>query len=77
MGPPGPTPPGLGAALLFATGLPVAPASVPVALGVSPFSAGAFLFAVRGHPNSGERAAAGAPIFVSVGIHGVAYVHGP
>ncbi len=69
--PPGPTPPSLGAALLFAAGLPVAPVLVSVALGVSPFSAGASLFAVRAHLDSGDRAAAGAPIFVALGIHGV------
>ena len=77
MGPPGPTPPSLGAELLFAAGLPVAPVFVSVALGVSLFSAGAFLFAVRGHLGSGDRAAAGAPIVVAAGTHGVAYVHGP
>ena len=80
MGPPGPTPPSLGAELLFAAGLPVAPVFVSVALGVSLYSAGAFLFAVRGHLDSGDKAAAGAPIFVivaAVGTHGIAYVHGP
>jgi hypothetical protein len=69
----------LGAVPLFAAGLPVAPVFVSVALGVSLYSAGAFLFAVKGHLNSGDKAAAGAPIFVAVfaeGTHGVAYVHG-
>ena len=66
MDPPGPTSPSLGAASLFAAGLPVAPFIVSVALGVSSFPAGAFLFAVRDHLDSGDRAAAGAPIFVAV-----------
>ena len=76
MGPPGSTPPSLGAALLFAAGLPVAPVFVSVALGVLLYSASAFLSAVRDYLNSGDNAA-GAPIFVAVGTHGVAYVHGP
>ena len=79
MGPPGPTPPSLGAAFLFAAGPPVVPVFVSVALGVLLHSAGAFLSAVRSHLNSGDKAAAGAPILVAVvavGTHGVADLHG-
>ena len=50
----------LGAVPLFAAGLPVAPVFVSAALGVLLYSAGAFLFAVRGHLDPGDKAAAGA-----------------
>ena len=81
MGPPCPTPPSLGAALLFTACLPGAPVFASVVLGVLLYSAGAVLVAVRGHLDSGDKVvAAGASIFVAfvaVGTHGVAYVHGP
>ena len=79
MGLPCPTPPSLGAALLFTAGLPGAPVFVTVALKVLLYSASAFLVAVRGRLDSGDKiVAAGAPIFVVAGgTHGVAYVHGP
>lgn len=70
----------LGAALLFAVGLLVASAFGSVALGVLLFSAGAVLFAVRGYLNTGDKAAAGALIFVAVvavGIQAVVYLLGP
>ena len=70
----------LGATLLFAIGLLVTPIFGSVALGVLLFSAGAVLFAVRGYLNSGDKAAAGALIFVAVvavGIQLVVYLLGP
>ncbi len=70
----------LGAALLFAVGLLVAAIFGSVALGVLFFSAGAVLFAVRGYLDSGDKAAAGALIFVAVvavGIQLIVHLLGP
>lgn len=70
----------LGAALLFAIGLLVALVFGSVALGVLLVSAGTLLFAVRGYLHTGDKAAAGALIFVAVvavGIQLVVYLFGP
>ncbi len=70
----------LGAALLFVGGLLVGWGLGQVALGVVLFAFGAVLFAIRGYLNTGDKAAAGALIFVAVvavGIQLIVHFLGP
>lgn len=70
----------LGSGVLFATGLFVGLLLKGVLLGVLLFALGAILFAIRGYLNTGEKAVAGALIFVAVvaiGIEAVVYFLGP
>jgi hypothetical protein len=70
----------VGSGLLFATGLFVGVVLRNVLLGVLLFALGAILFAVRGYLNTGDKAVAGALIFVAVvaiGIETVIYFLGP
>jgi hypothetical protein len=62
--------------LLFATGLFVSVVLRNVLLGVLLFALGAILFAVRGYLNTGDKAVAGALIFVAlvaIGIEAIVY----
>jgi hypothetical protein len=66
--------------LLLATGLFVGMVLRSVLLGVLLFALGAILFAVRGYLNTGDKAVAGALIFVAlvaIGIETVIYLLGP
>jgi hypothetical protein len=66
--------------LLFATGLFVGVVLRNVLLGVLLFALGAILFAVRGYLNTGDKAVAGALIFVAlvaIGIEAIVYFIGP
>jgi hypothetical protein len=66
--------------LLLATGLFVGMVLRSVLLGVLLFALGAILFAVRGYLNTGDKAVAGALIFVSLvalGIEAIVYFIGP
>jgi hypothetical protein len=66
--------------LLFATGLFVGVVLRNVLLGVLLFALGGILFAIRGYLNTGEKAVAGALIFVAVvaiGIEAIVYFLGP
>jgi hypothetical protein len=66
--------------LLFATGLFVGVVLRSVLLGVLLFALGAILFAVRGYLNTGDKAVAGALIFVAlvaIGIEAIVYILGP
>ena len=56
----------VGSGLLFATGLFVSVVLRNVLLGVLLFALGAILFAVRGYLNTGDKAVAGALIFVAL-----------
>ena len=70
----------LGSGLLFAAGFFVAVVLRSVLLGVLLFALGAILFAVRGYLNTGDKAVAGALIFVSlvaIGIEAIVYFIGP
>ena len=70
----------VGSGLLFAIGLLVGVVLRNVLLGVLLFALGAILFAVRGYLNTGDRAVAGALIFVAVvaiGIEAIVYFLGP
>jgi len=70
----------VGSGLLFATGFLVGVVLRNVLLGVLLFALGAILFAVRGYLNTGDKAVAGALIFVSVvaiGIEAIVYFLGP
>jgi hypothetical protein len=70
----------VGSGLLFATGFLVGVVLRSVLLGVLLFALGAILFAVRGYLNTGDKAVAGALIFVSVvaiGIEAIVYFIGP
>ncbi|MDP8925340.1 MAG: hypothetical protein M3M97_00160 [Actinomycetota bacterium] len=70
----------LGAGLFLTAGLFVGFLLQHVSVGVLLFSLGAVLFAVRGYLNTGDRAVAGALIFVAlvaVGIQAVVYFLGP
>ena len=70
----------VGSGLLFATGLFVGVVLRNVLLGVLLFALGAILFAIRGYLNTGEKAVAGALIFVAlvaIGIEAVVYFLGP
>jgi len=66
--------------LLLATGFFVGVVLRSMLLGVLLFALGAILFAVRGYLNTGDKAVAGALIFVAVvaiGIEAVVYFLGP
>ena len=70
----------MGSALLLATGFFVGVVLRSVLLGVLLFALGAILFAVRGYLNTGDKAVAGALIFVSlvaIGIEAIVYFIGP
>jgi hypothetical protein len=70
----------VGSGLLFATGLFVGVVLRSVLLGVLLFALGAILFAVRGYLNTGDKAVAGALIFVAlvaIGIEALVYFLGP
>ena len=70
----------VGAGLLFATGLFVGAVLRSVLLGVLVFAVGAILFALRGYLNTGDKAVAGALIFVAlvaIGIEAIVYFLGP
>jgi hypothetical protein len=70
----------VGSGVLFATGLFVGLALKEVLLGVLLFALGSVLFAIRGYLNTGEKAVAGALIFVAlvaIGIEAVVYFLGP
>jgi hypothetical protein len=70
----------VGSALLLATGFFVGVVLRSVLLGVLLFALGAILFAVRGYLNTGDKAVAGALIFVSlvaIGIEAIGYILGP
>jgi hypothetical protein len=70
----------VGSGLLFATGLFVGMVLRSVLLGVLLFALGAILFAIRGYLNTGDKAVAGALIFVAlvaIGIEAVVYFLGP
>lgn len=69
-----------GSGLLFATGLFVGVALRSVLLGVLLFALGGILFAIRGYLNTGDKAVAGALIFVAlvaIGIEAIVYFLGP
>jgi hypothetical protein len=66
--------------LLLATGFFVGVVLRSVLLGVLLFALGAILFAIRGYLNTGDKAVAGALIFVAVvaiGIEAIVYFLGP
>jgi hypothetical protein len=66
----------VGSGLLFATGLFVGVVLRSVLL----FALGAILFAIRGYLNTGDKAVAGALIFVAlvaIGIEAIVYFLGP
>ena len=66
--------------MLLATGLLVGVVLRSVLLGVLLFALGAILLAVRGYLNTGDKAVAGALIFVSlvaIGIEAIVYFLGP
>jgi hypothetical protein len=70
----------VGSGLLLATGFFVGVVLRSVLLGVLLFALGAILFAVRGYLNTGDKAVAGALIFVSLvamGIEAIVYFLGP
>ena len=70
----------VGSGLLFATGLFAGVVLRNVLLGVLLFALGAILFAIRGYLNTGDKAVAGALIFVAlvaIGIEVIVYVLGP
>ena len=70
----------VGSVLLLAAGFFVGVVLRSVLLGVLLFALGAILFAVRGYLNTGDKAVAGALIFVAVvaiGIEAIVYFMGP
>ena len=70
----------VGSGLLFAIGLLVGLVLRSVLLGVLLFALGAMLFAIRGYLNTGDKAVAGALIFVAlvaIGIEAIVYFLGP
>ena len=70
----------VGSGLLFVTGLFVGAVLRSVLLGVLLFAVGAILFALRGYLNTGDKAVAGALIFVALvalGIEAIVYFLGP
>jgi hypothetical protein len=70
----------VGSGLLFASGFLVGMVLRSVLLGVLVFALGAILFAIRGYLNTGDKAVAGALIFVAVvaiGIEAIVYFLGP
>jgi hypothetical protein len=69
-----------GTVVLFATGFFVGLVLRSMLLGVLLFALGAILFAVRGYLNTGDKAVAGALIFVAlvaIGIEAIVYFLGP
>jgi hypothetical protein len=69
-----------GTVVLLATGFFVGVVLRSVPLGVLLFALGAILFAVRGYINTGDKAVAGALIFVAlvaIGIEAILYFLGP
>jgi hypothetical protein len=70
----------VGSGLLFATGFLVGVVLRSVLLGLLLFALGAILFAIRGYLNTGDKAVAGALIFVAlvaIGIEAIVYFIGP
>ena len=70
----------VGSGLLLAAGFFVGVVLRSMLVGVLLFALGAILFAVRGYLNTGEKAVAGALIFVAVvaiGIEAIVYFIGP
>lgn len=70
----------VGSGLLFATGLFVGAVLRSVLLGVLLFALAAILFAIRGYLDTGDKAVAGALIFVAlvaIGIEAIVYFLGP
>jgi hypothetical protein len=70
----------VGSGLLFASGFFVGVVLRNVLLGVLLFALGAILFAIRGYLNTGDKAVAGALIFVAVvaiGIEAIVCFLGP
>ncbi len=70
----------VGSGLLLAIGFFVGVVLRSVLLGVLLFALGAILFAIRGYLNTGDKAVAGALIFVSlvaIGIEAIVYLLGP
>jgi hypothetical protein len=70
----------VGSGLLLATGFFVGVVLRNMLLGVLLFALGAMLFAIRGYLNTGDKAVAGALIFVSlvaIGIEAIVYFIGP
>jgi hypothetical protein len=70
----------VGSGALFATGLFVGVVLRNVLLGVLLFALGAILFAIRGYLSTGDKAVAGALIFVAlvaIGIEVIVYFLGP
>jgi hypothetical protein len=66
--------------VLLATGFFVGVVLRSMLLGVLLFALGAILFAVRGYLNTGDKAVAGALIFVAlvaIGIEAIVYFLGP
>ena len=71
---------GWGAALLFAGGLLAGLLLGETLVGVSLLASGAILYAIRGYLNTGDKAVAGALIFVAlvaIGIEAVVHFLGP
>jgi hypothetical protein len=69
-----------GSGLLFATGFFVGAVLRSMLLGVLLFALGAILLAIRGYLNTGDKAVAGALIFVAlvaIGIEAIVYFLGP
>jgi hypothetical protein len=69
-----------GTVVLLATGFFVGVVLKSVPLGVLLFALGTILFALRGYLNTGDRAVAGALIFVAlvaIGIEAIVYFLGP
>jgi hypothetical protein len=70
----------VGSGLLLAAGFFVGVVLRSVLVGVLLFALGAILFAVRGYLNTGDKAVAGALIFVAlvaIGIEAIVYFLGP
>ena len=70
----------VGSGLLFASGFLVGVVLRSVLLGELLFALGAILFAIRGYLNTGDKAVAGALIFVSLvasGMEAIVYFLGP
>lgn len=70
----------LGAILLFAAGLFAGMLLGEVLIGVFLFALGVVFYAVRGYLNTGDKAVAGALIFVAlvaIGIEAIVYFLGP
>jgi hypothetical protein len=70
----------VGSGLLFASGFVLGVVLKDVLVGVPLFALGAILFAIRGYLNTGDKAVAGALIFVAlvaIGIEAIVYFLGP